>query len=99
MQLRSSRGFNILELLEPDPSEEQSRRSRKTLERALFPESREVPLLTFSCSPCYLQVGDFPAMLVSVSQALRRKDDLWVPCIEAFSFVLEGIGEDLNLRM
>lgn len=58
MQLRSSRGFNILELLEPDPSEEQS---RKTSERALFPELREAPLLIFPVPlllagrrlPCY----------------------------------------------
>lgn len=73
MQLRSSRGFNILELLEPDPSGEQSGRSRKALEGALFPELKEVLLLIFSRSPCYLQVGGYPATLVSVSQALQRK--------------------------
>lgn len=38
-------------------------------------------------------------MLVSVSQALQRREDLWVPCVEAFGFVLEGIGEVLNLLM
>lgn len=63
-------GFSILHLLEQDPSEELSRRSRKRVESALTPELREVPLLI--SPPCYLGVGDDPAVPVSVSQALYR---------------------------
>lgn len=98
MQLRSSRGFNILELLEPDPSGEQSWRSRKALEGALCPELREVPLLIFSrpLVTCRWEVTLLCCVCVT---SPAKTDDLWVPCIETFSFVLEGIGEDLNLRM
>lgn len=92
MELKSSRSFNIFQLLEQGPSADQGQWETQS-GQYLFQTSGKFHFHPFAFCPCYLPVGGLPGC-VCVADPTENVTSK-VPAVEAF--LIGKVGEDLSL--